>query len=350
MSETVTDDMIIDCLHHDGAEDGIILLLSQYEDEVENAYTIYNRWKRLRSLMMRDDRFVNRQYEDMVQELMRISKVLDPTYFDLQLLQNLLLSSQVDRHNIQQRTRKETFKSVEVYNQFKKLKPFINVFYQFKLPEEIVNANFAKVHEYNLQKQKHERSRSNIFEISRGKLLAWKQIATEAVNKGDYYTKKNIGYVIAAIQLLSGRRLIEILEKMRIVGMGPTRYSAEVVNLAKEKATIDNFANPTPLVIPLLCDYDLFVSTVTRLRELEPNSGAVRSYVITKTSIAAREMFGEALDHTIKRNVYCELCWMEKHVHQCYTNYSKKAFCGTILGHSLGSFDNTDQYTSITVV
>lgn len=347
---SITDDMIINCIIDDGPHDGISLLISIYDDPIENAYTIYNRWKRLRTLMIRDERFTNNKYEDAVQELMTLSKSFDPTYFDFQLLQNLLLSSQVDRHNIQQRTRRETFKSVEVYNLFKTIKPLHESFYQFKLPSDIIDANFQRVHSIDLEKQKHLKSRSNIFEVSKQQLVDWKNTALKYIHDAAYYTKGTSGYIISAIQILSGRRLIEVLNKMDIIGMGPTRFSAKVSNLAKEKGSLESKQNEAYTVIPLLCDYDVFKNTIEKIRELEPTTGAVKSYVITKTSRASQEMFGQVLDHTIKRNVYCELCWLEKYTHNCYTTYSKKAFFGTILGHSLMNFDNTDQYTSLTVV
>lgn len=347
---SITDEMVIDCVIDDGPDDGISLLISIYDDPIEDAYTIYNRWKRLRTLMMRDKRFANTKYEDSIQELMTLSKTLDPTYFDLQLLQNLLLSSQVDRHNIQLKTRRDTFKSVEVFNLFKTIKPLNHSFYQFKLPSDIIDANFSMVHAIDLQKQKHQKSRSNLFEITSQQLLQWKNTALNYVTDTTYHIKGNSGYLISAIQLLCGRRLIEVLEKMDIIGIGPTRFSAKVANLAKEKSSIEGKDKESYIVIPLLCDYDIFKSSIQKIRELEPTSGAVRSYVFTKTSKASQDMFGQVLDHTIKRNIYCELCWLEKYIHNCYTTYSKKAFFGTILGHSLLNFDNTDQYTSLTVV
>lgn len=345
----ITDNMIIDCILEDGPEDAIILLISIYPNEITNAYTIYNRWKRIRSLIMRDDRFINSNYEDSIQELMTTSKLLDPSYFDFQLLKNLLLSSQVDRHNIQKNTRSNIFKSRRTYDLFKTIRPLIDSFYDFVLPADIIEANDLVVQNTNVQKQTHVKSRSNIFEISTTQLFKYKRAALDVLHDIDSLTKANIGYAICAIQILCGRRLIEVLSGMEFHGMGPTRFSARVSHLAKEKASLGE-KNDDILVIPLLCEYSAFESTIKKIRSIEPTSGAVRTYVITKTSKASKEMFGRILDHTIKRSIYCELCWIQKNEHKCYLGYSKKMFCGTILGHSLTNFDATDQYTNITVV
>lgn len=347
--EKITDDVIIDSVLNDGPEDAIILLISIYPDEIASAYTIYNRWKRLRSLMIRDERFANKRYEESIQEIMAISKMWDPTCFDFQLLQNLLLSSQEDKYNIQRNTRRETFKSKEVYNLFKTARPLIDSFYEFGLPADIIEASDLVVQSVNLDKQKHIKSRSNIFEVSTTDLQDYMRTAFNYLEENTVVSKSNLGHVICAIQILCGRRMIEILNSMQLHGMGPTIFSAKVSHLAKEKIQITGRSEDIT-IIPLLCKYTLFESVIQKIRAVEPTSGAVRTYVTTKTSKASKELFGRVLDHTVKRSIYCELCWLYKSEHNCYTTYSKKMFCGTILGHAITNFDATDQYTSITVV
>lgn len=349
---SLTDNEIIDIILENSPEEAIEELMDIYEDPIENAFTIYNRWKRLRSLMMRDPRFQNRSYERDVQVLIDQAVYKEPTGFDVSLLRNLLLSTTLDRHKINMFTQRSTFKNREVFFMFKRIKPFIREFYEFQLPDELIDEKDIISRDNNLLKQMHQKSRANIFSLSQKKIREWRQSSLDIIRDTANYTKRNIGLLIAAIQILSGRRLIEIVGHMNIICPGPTEYSAYVSNLAKKKLlfTAERHSSQSDerVLIPLLCKFNDFKNVIMQIRSLEEFTGAVRPYIFTKTSKATVEAFKEKLDHTVKRNIYCELCWIEKNIHQCHMACSKKAFFGIILGHDL-HFDATDQYASVVI-
>lgn len=346
----VTDSDIVNILFDYGSDDALEELMDIYEDPIRDAFTIYNRWKRIRSLLIRDSRFINPEYEERMQSLIHRALVTDHTGFDSTLLRNLLLSTIEDKHKIHLFTKRSTFKNREIFLQFKKIKPFINLFYDFKLPDELIIAKDVRVRDIDTLKQMHKSSRSNIFNVSRLQLDEWKKTSQNALRDENNFSKSKIGIAIAAIQLLSGRRLIEILHGMTIVRKGPSDNSAVVTGLAKKKttllATVTN--EEQELVIPLLCSYDVFKNVIEKIRSIEICTGVVRPYVFTKTTKASKDLFKEKLDHTAKRNLYCELCWLTRDIHLCHTTCSKKAFFGLILGHDL-SFDATDQYSNINI-
>lgn len=347
MQEQNVDQDIIDVLFNEGAPEAIELLLSMYEDPFESAETIYNRWKKIRRRIIndRDNQYINVHYDDAIQHIMVLSKMHDPTLFDYGLLRNLLLSSTAEKHNISNNTKSSIFKSKEIYEMFKSVKPLHPNFYEFHLPEELQILKDQAVDEKKILKQKHLRSRSNVFEINEATLREWKNIALEIVSDEKSYTFRNLGHVIASLQLLCGRRTHEILNCMTIVSSGPTTHSAKIKNLAKQLRGLES---DEILVIPLLCHFETFKLAIEKIRNLEPEAGAVRPYLVTKISKATEDLFGRRLDHTTKRNVYCELCWLYRSLHNCYTTYSKKAFFATILGHQY-HFDTTDQYSSLEV-
>ncbi len=347
MHEQNADQDIIDTLFNEGAAEAIELLLSLYEDPFEDAEKIYNRWKKIRRKILSDtdDKYINVHYDDSIQHIMTLSKIHDPTLFDFGLLRNLLLSSTAEKHNISNNTKSSIFKSREIYEMFKTVKPLHDNFYEFHLPEEIQILKDQSVDEKKLLKQKHLRSRSNIFQLNEDTLREWKNIALEIISDDSSFVFRNIGQVIAALQILCGRRNHEILNCMSIVSSGPTIYSAKIKNLAKQ---LQGMQSDESIVIPLLCHYETFKTAVERIRNLEPEAGAVRPYLVTKISKATEDLFGRRLDHTTKRNVYCELCWLYRSLHNCYTTYSKKAFFATVLGHQY-NFDTTDQYSSLEI-
>lgn len=307
-------------------------LLSSYTDSRLDAPAIYSIWVRTRQFIVKQDRYKDPDYAVHINELAEIADREDASK-----LLKLLDSPLRDQHRVQ--SGKRPFLGDRRLNRlFKAITPVLPAFYRFKLPPDIYQWTKERRVKSDESRQAHQTGNRDDFYVSDTEAESMIDKAREVIldnigSNRDYYNN------VAALQLLCGRRLYEILVSV-IWTPASHPYQANVVGIAKKRTLkVDGYETHT---IPLLCPYTEFDKAMTRVREFmpfDPESDDASSITPTRGKHVDRaciRLFGKKYTQTQKRNIYAELAWRKRETENhfligdqsCSKNYwFSKALC-----------------------
>ncbi len=298
--------MIIDRLMIDRDPEGAMkLLLSHYDDHLQQSSAIYVYWSSIRQAICADDSFRSRSYYTRISDLM--SQASPDDYERLKKLYNAPLKSQ-HRISIQKR---QFLENRELDRHLKEIKPVKSQMYDFVLPPEIVADAMHQNHLAMVEAQSHQRKPLETYHMSLDE--ANDIIDTSiAVLHDNLLTEKDYWKNVVALEIVCGRRNYEILMSLTYRRTSHP-YQADVSGILKKKQMGER--DTVVYTIPLLCTYDLFKKAMDRLRDVRDIYGTpkeISSMIGGKLSTACRRLFGRNLTHTQRRNVYSEMAWRRR--------------------------------------
>lgn len=338
--------MIIDRLMEDRDPDGAMkLLLSFYDDHLQQSSAIYVYWSSIRQAICSEEKYRSRRYFSRLSELMTRANKDD--YDRLKVLYNAPLKSQ-HRVSIQ---KKPFLQDRQLDSDLKDIKPVQSIMYDFVLPPEITADAMHQNHLSMLEAQRHQRKPLETYHMSLQE--AEDIIETSiAVLHENLVTEKDYWKNVVALQILSGRRNYEILVTLNY-RRASHPYQANVSGLLKKKQLGD--VDTVVYTIPLLCTYDTFQKAMNRLRDVKDIYGDpkdISSMIGGKMDTACRHLFGRKLTHTQKRNVYSEMAWRKRYSENNYLiddqSCSKAMWIVNALAHDI-TFSVHERYQTMII-
>lgn len=299
--------VIIDRLMDDHDPEGAMkLLLSYYDDPINQSVAIYGYWSSIRQAICADNRYRSKHYFPRLASIMERSSQDD--YDRLKVLYNAPLKAQ-HRISIQ---KKPFLQDRRLDQELKDLKPVKSYMYDFVLPPEIVSDAMHQNHLSMIEAQSHQRQPLESYKMSEAKAIDIIEtcigvLSDNLIDESDYW--KNM----VALQIVSGRRNYEILMTLNYTRASHP-FQANVSGILKKKTLSDQ--DNTVYTIPLLCSYALFQKAMDRFRDVRDVYGTpkeVSSMLGGKLNTACKRMFGRRLTHTQKRNIYSEMAYRRRH-------------------------------------
>lgn len=230
------------------------------------------------------------------------------------------------------------------------MRPMNDYFYEFKLPQEHMEECQRRRAAKDVDKQ------SRAWKVSTQELESFR---TKAVARLREYlgqeNHKSYQEALVALQVVCGRRAIEVLQTMEIEQDVTNPMLALVRGLTKDKE-YDPDEVQLWKRIPLLCEYELFELAFDKMRrELPESVRTAPSHFATgilsrRILKATTRVFGQPLYHAQKRNIYIDLTYNDRHSNRFMegdpTKYiwGKKALC-----HKIENVDITQRYQTMLV-
>ena len=266
----------------------IIKLLERYDvDHIKQAYTM---WVRIRSKITGDPRFENKYYMSRMKELL---DSLPPDHQDRTRLCEIMESPLRVRHHAHA-SKKDGLVDIGVKQTFHSIRPVIAAFYDFAFPEE--EGRIAR-------EEKFLRAEDMVLNAT----TMPKEEMNEIVRKARLIATSigpNFHDLVTALQILSGRRISEILTSLNVIdGEG---FQAQVSGISKINDTDKVFT------IPLLCTFDTFLAGIEFIRSLEDVDGnklCERSTARSSNWQRRTKAFGCKLTHSMMRGIYAEVAY-----------------------------------------
>ena len=347
------DGRVIECLQHEHNPDkAMTVLINHYKDAFQDASKIYTSWKRVRSKLLRNESNRSKKYTEL---LITILESLNPVtvedVHDYHSIKSLLSSSLIDQHKTYLNAQRKTLDmSPHLQDRLAECPPVQKWFYGFNVPEELVQEVKEQEEKRMLDKHSHKSSRSQVFSVSPEYLSIIKGISLNLLDisiRDGINKSKDFADLVVALQIVSGRRLHELLITLELQGCGPSEYSAVVKGICKKPRLEQDVA----YTIPLLCTYEKFRDCLDMARKFKPEVGAVKPYTVTLIGKSTKRLFGKGFDHTAKRNLYCEMTWAEKDKSNAMEIGSKKLWFVKALCHNPSKELKgvTDCYTSMNI-
>jgi len=328
------------------ATTAVELLLNRYNNDLGKAFTAYNTWKRIRSLLMKTPSVYNPEYQNQVTEWLAMNPELSPN--DFETVGKFLQKTPTEQfHHHQKRAR--ILNNFDHDKSFRVIKPFLHSFYDFVLPVAFIDAN---------REQKIQRTRDRHYHMGKPAcyfLFTSDEVATirakclEVLERDTMTTNLQYYETFTALQIVSGRRNVEIQRELACRAVPDSEYQASVFGLAKNTRRGLNWVN-----IPLLCPFSLFEMRLDQLRLHAGMLFAKNSTIVSGLRNASRRLFGRMLVHTQKRNLYAELAWADRKTSRFMDSEegcSKFTWVGNALGHEIdyASLGPTASYQILTI-
>jgi hypothetical protein len=338
--------LIIDRLMEDHDPDGALkLLLSFYDDHINQSVAIYGYWSSIRQAICSDDRYRSKHYHQRLASIME--KANQDDYDRLNVLYNAPLKAQ-HRISIQ----KKPFLQDRVLDrELKDLKPVKSYMYDFVLPPDIVADAMHQNHLSMIEAQSHQRQPLDSYKMSEAQAIDIIETSIGVlhdplVEEKDYW--KNM----VALQILSGRRNYEILMTLNY-SRASHPFQANVSGILKKRSFED--VDTETYTIPLLCSYDLFHKAMDRFRDVRDIYGTPKelsSMIGGKLNTACKRLFGRRMTHTQKRNLYSEMAFRRRHTENHYLindqSCSKSMWIINALAHDV-SFSVHERYQTMLI-
>ena len=295
-------------------------LLERCEDD---AYKLYNYWGLIRSNIYRDESNRSPTYHDEMLELMQ--QVRDPGDREKMVtVSNGTLQFQHRIHN----QKKAYLKDKTLNRLFKEIRPLVADFYDFVLPEGSAEAYTEEKHRRRIERQETEHGK-----VSSEKAEAMLTIALDVLMKPPVCLQ-DVWNILASLLLVSGRRQYELLVTIQ-TRRGDNDYLCYMKGLSKVVGEVGE------VLVPLLCQYDLFKVNLDLMRSergllhyFEKDRDESHSELSGNIAKANHRLFGH-LTHSTRRNIYVELAWRRRLTENFFMNgCSKGRFAQKALGHT----------------
>lgn len=303
-------------------------LLARYNNDLAKAFTAYNTWKRVRAYLVKDASLYDPDYPAEVAKWLALTPELSPQDFETVGL-FLQMPVQDQCHRRQQRGR--ILRNSEHDKSFRELKPFLPCFYEFVLPTPFQDANREQKIQRTQDRHFHKGKPISYFMFTTDQVASIKDKCLEVLQRDVLETNAQYFEMFTALQIMSGRRNVEIQREMACRAVPDSQYQASVFGLAKN---IQRGLSWT--TIPLLCPFSLFEMRLEQMR-LHPGMLFAKNQKIgSGLRYASRRLFGQLLVHTQKRNLYAELAWADRETSGFMGSEegcSKFTWIGNALGH-----------------
>lgn len=270
----------------------------------ENAYSYY---KYIRQKIFRDDGFRNPNYVQRVRDFQHAH--FSPYDDEWILVEELCNSPLSYQYRVETSRKPYLANSPQLDKTLKQIRSIIDPFYDYIMPPEIVEAAIEK--ERDAREAKHMKA-LNIGDIQTiiSKAREWRTC------------KENPWQLVACALILTGRRVIEIIDTLEWEMAGD--YLVNVRGIAKQDVG-DN-----PVLIPLLCHYDDFNELMQQIRVGQLPTTA-NTYGL---KMAFKSYFGRWYNHSERRNIYGEAAFRARNENQFYPTMSKVMWIDKALAHN----------------
>lgn len=325
-------------------------LIKRYDDPIKCCQSIYSMWSRVRSVIAKDENNRNKYYHDRMKVLLRLIPRSSPDYDLVKKLKEC--GSLAQQHQVHA-SRRKFLSDLDLDKKLKLIKPLKAVVYRFVLPPEIASARNEKLIENAKRQQFHQDRPKEEYVFSSSEVEGILTIAKETLDEcRELKSYKRFYELVVALQVLSGRRNIEILSTL--VAVPSTHpYQLEVAGIAK-KSPIKDYGY---CVIPLLVPSTDFIRGLGLARDFldykEPVSQEVlNSRHSNKIGLASRRIFGRKLTHTMKRNIYLELAYKRRDENGYLVgdqSCSKSVWCAMALCHDDPMPSVVDHYQAMLI-
>lgn len=309
-------------------ENAIKVLLDRYQHDTSKAYTAYNTWKRIRGHLAKDPLIFNSEYHTEVMKWLATNPGLSQPDFEAVCL--FLQMSPVDQFYRLQR-RRQVLQDSSHDKTFREIRPFISSFYDFVLPVEFQDANREQKAQRTRDRHFHKGKPVSYFMFTVDQVETIKAKCMEVLARDELVTDSDYFETFTALQIVSGRRNVEIQRELSCRPCPESEYQTSVFGLAKNIHRGSNWIN-----IPLLCPFTLFDTRLTQLRLHAGMIFAKNQKIVSGLRYASRRLFGQILVHTQKRNLYAELAWADRETNRFMGSEegcSKFTWIGNALGH-----------------
>lgn len=320
----------------------IQIILDSFSDPTNtDAYAVYRAWANTRQQIYKNmDHYVNPDYENQVRMLQ--AKCM-PWTQDFQVLENLLTSSLGVRVRFHESTKQVYCLEDETLNAIlKQIKPLQEPFYEFIMPQTIIQ----KAQDINkkrvLDNHQHTHNPSSFYNFDQ-------EMVTTTIDTARNYicnpsTKPKTSYLLACLQILTGRRNIEICGTAVWTPVPGKPYQASISGIAKQTGILTN--QPNDVVVPLLSDFDTIHNALQCLRATQ----STRKRVIPSGyHLAQLKLFGRKLTHTQYRGVYIHSAFQNRSTNEFHPDVSRDLFNILALGHTPSYFSTSQDYSTINV-
>ena len=191
-----------------------------------------------------------------------------------------------------------------------KIAPLRPIVYDYVIPKEFWNVHIARK---EAAKDRKHANATNIGDLQTiiSKAREWRQY-------------QDLPALLACALILTGRRICEIHGDMEFRLDPENSYRAIVKGLAK---TLDTDREWT---IPLLMPYADIIALIGQIRMQDRLLRGSESQMIQRAEI---RVFGRKLEHSMRRNIYAEAAFRERHVHQFMPSASQLLFADAVLCH-----------------
>lgn len=262
-----------------------------------------------------------------------------------------LLDMPLHRQEFIYKSKRQYLSDRSLDNELKTIPPLKQYIYDFVLPSEWIILRCQ--HQTDIALEKQARG-SN---ISSDKVHNMMDRASRVMSHYEESTS-NVFDLIVALQLLTGRRQIEVMKLATILPVPGEPYLAKVKSLAKS-ANRDVFGE-NEITIPLLLSY----KNINRAWELMRNKIGVMIEDIPQHEITKKfgshcqcarnrvygKLDGKIICHTQLRNMYAELAWEDRSLNGFLNGQgTKHHWIGQALGHELKRPDDTQLYQIISL-
>jgi len=262
-----------------------------------------------------------------------------------------LLGMPLHRQEFVYKSKRQYLSDRNLDNELKTIPPLKQYIYDFALPPEWIILRCQ--HQTDIALEKQARG-SN---ISPDKVHDMMERAARVMFNYEE-SERNVFDLVVALQLLTGRRQIEVMNLSSISPVHGKPYLAKVKSLAKSSSR-DVFGE-NEVTIPLLCPYkDIEHAWDIMRSEIDPLVHDLPQHEITKTfgshcQCARNRVYGKLngkiLCHTQMRNMYAELAWEDRSLNGFLNGEgTKHHWIGQALGHELKRPDDTQLYQIISL-
>lgn len=339
---------IIAKLAEGDSEGAVHFLLGRY-DTTTQAHTIRSMFERCKRLYLKDPSHRRAKYEEEIRALIEEVKSDSPdpdAEEDVRRLTKLLQASLLEQNRVYSTNKSRYLLNKEADATLHTIRPACTVFYDFVLPEAIVQDAFNHSNKRRAQRmlqtdgKEYNFSLAEVDEMIRAAKAA---IDTDITRPREYYR------VIAALGILSGRRAFEIAKTMSY-SQGPTPFQATVTGTTKGNALKSEQVYSVPLLVP----YTSFATAMDKLRAFRTVEGLCDDQPMISiragVNIETKKLFKRSLSHTQKRNIYSEMAYRDRENNGFVAQgCSKAAWVKMALCHDLIFMDPTSTYSSMTI-
>jgi hypothetical protein len=278
------------------------------EKTLQRNETAYSYYKYIRRQIIHNN---DNRHPEYLQRLRHFQYVhcSPQDYDEWALLEDLYHSPLCEQYRVETSHKPYLATAPELDKALKQIRSVIDPFYEYTIPPHIAEAAIEK--EREAREAKHAKA-VNIRDLQTiiSKARAWREC------------KENPWQLVACALILSGRRVIEIVETLEWEKAGD--YLASVTGIAKQ----DN--GDEPAIIPLLCPYEEFDELMQMIRAIQPPS-TNHTYQLR---MAFDLYFGQWYNHSERRNIYGEAGFRDRQYNQFYPEMSRVMWIDKALAHS----------------
>lgn len=319
-------------------------VLARYEDPMKSCVAAAGMISRVRMLIYTDDR--NRR-PGYLEELEGLLAELDDPDDVITVCDLSEATLQVQYHAFA--SKKPVLRSAWADEELKSISPLFEAFMDFCVPAKI--ARHRSDLRFDVDMAKHTAVRPNyiLTHVEADKI---RKIAVAVLHEETQapQTMMEALRLLSALQIVSGRRNFEIVHSLVATSNGKP-FQCHVSGLCKQTPVEETD-------IPLLVECDVFLRRLAQLREFQPLSGISSSRQLThrgqQIKDAGKKLFGRAMSHTQKRNLYVELAWARRFEENQFLvedgHCSKMLFVKKALGHQIQQWTPTDAYQTMMIV